>query len=486
MKANPDKDFDELEYSLEEIPYPSPELDQTALKGAAAQEPDSYLVSPLPQFTGKLPSHLDSFDPMPEVVEEEEEEGYEQAYAPAPNCGAAGHPHSCKCASFSMFPDDIQYAEPRASPTRRPSFVARESPSFPATATDRPVLADSFEAVTDTTPSTPSGLSLTAPPNLSVEGRRSRSQSVTVSRTPSRSRPTSRGPTRPVSPSLKPAMIPSSQPRASSSRDPYAPVSAHLSIPQGREGEGLRTRLHDLLQDTGVSSSLPSMSSSRFTSSSPNHHPSAIAREKQALREDLTSRPASPRSGSSDYRLPQESTTDGYSHLLASHPPAHGVSTPMTTPSPNPRTHTGASSSASRAAAELERAQNERRKAEKEEKERRRAEKDMQRGKLDNVYTTPDVDARPRTSSTTSSIQAIQREQYIYGNPNISPNGISVSRHSPSTGGAYSSKPLSSGVSSLRREPSNVSATYQSRGYPTGTGKVSNIMPAAPTTGIYT
>lgn len=249
VPPTPDMDMDP---DMAKTPQPRPlaELDQSKLKEAAVHDPTTYLISPLPQFTGRLPDpvelaeedesrdRLKAKSTAPKALRQEESQKVFQSFVipPTPSskeCGAAGHPYTCDCEEFAIFNEDNQK---RGS--RRPSVA-------------NPVSTPVIEAKMRAPPPTPSGLSYPTPV---MSPGRARSHTIPAHN----SRPPSCVPSRASSP--KPHL-------SGGMRDVYSPASGHSNL-QNRETESLKSRLHDLLQDnTGTSSSLPNMTSSHFPAS---------------------------------------------------------------------------------------------------------------------------------------------------------------------------------------------------------------------------
>ena len=105
-------------------------------------------------------------------------------------------------------------------------------------------------------------------------------------------------------PPSPPKSAPLSQPQpiqhVSSPREGDASFPSRSSLPQNQDGGVLRTRLHDLLRDSGMSSSLPNMSSSHFPPSLTNRDTSTDRISPPPSRSDL--------SGTNKTPLPSSST----------------------------------------------------------------------------------------------------------------------------------------------------------------------------------
>lgn len=320
------------------------------LKGAAVQNPNSYTVSPLPQFTGALNTGMSLFMPLPELEEDDGEDGdddddeVEENADPSEHLkyGLANKTHPGRSESPSH---EFDYGYRRFFPS------STGSPSSPIP----PPGEDYF------TNSPNSDLSRTAP---AKERRRSRPSS-------SSSRPSSTA-----------TSSSADVPRALSSPKPQSPYlgsahdgessRGHVSMPSG-DNDQLRTRLHDLLHDPSLSSSLPNMTPNHFPASlthRDSHHDEGYAPRRTLSEKQITQAGPSP----------GPPFVDHSSHPSMSHVPV---------PNPRPLTSNG-SSSASAAAKALEKAKKE------QERERRRAEKE--RSKVDRDSDRSRTNATPETS----------------------------------------------------------------------------------------
>ncbi|KAL0958970.1 hypothetical protein HGRIS_014282 [Hohenbuehelia grisea] len=347
----------------------------------------NYLISPLPEFTGGLPSSLDGFTALPEVDEELERkiQHYrtlsDEVLDPiASSCGEPNCPLSCQCVPFPLTPTAAQVAS-----TQPPEDPISRGPT-PSTAhlgvLEQPYTTPS-NIVTPIIPNTssrvPSGLSLTRQPD-GLDRRPQRSQSFS-------SRPSSRSRSRP--PSLD-TTRPNSPLRISVSRADTYPFFARETPGQDVE-QRMRSRLHDILQDTTVSSSLPNMSSAhQFMSARHDPVPRSTA--------DISRPPSS--SASSSSRAPPPPPRSAGAVLSSSTlpgPPAR-INIASSVPSPCTTTHVPATAStptatsatqaishASSAALALEKAQRAEKERQKSERERnreeRRADKDRRSDK---------------------------------------------------------------------------------------------------------
>ncbi|KAF4584969.1 hypothetical protein EYR40_001795 [Pleurotus pulmonarius] len=352
------------EYPVPEFPQlPSRDADFDLDLKAKVINPE-YLISPLPEFTGGLPSSLGAFAALPDVDsgdgEPEEEESTDDESLeepPSSSCGAEGCPLNCRCVPFPV---------PAPAMSQR-LVVEKSNPVQDLDSTPGPVRHSFRESLVTEQASTPvvpdrarSGLSLTMPkPYDRSDARSSRTQSFSSQRS-SRSRSGSRPPS---------TKAPASPPTASSSRS-----SLGYSIPprdtNGQEIDHLR-RLHDLLQDTNVSASLPNMSSAHF-----------MANRTDSNRATEISRPPSRSASTSAHSRPlpprpdtQVAVSLSTNPLPISVPPSRtSESSQMTVQRPM------VVSTASSAALALEKAQKERRDAERERlREDRRNEKERDR-----------------------------------------------------------------------------------------------------------
>ncbi|KAF8882122.1 hypothetical protein BD779DRAFT_945372 [Infundibulicybe gibba] len=347
-------------------------FDPMSFKGAAITEEDSFLISPLPEFTGRLPSALDSFAALPEV-DEDIEKKMKNASAYETDKPSSVDPSEAK---------SIIGKEPAIS--RRPTFInyaaQAEISSEPLASAVTPIA---------------SGLTLSMP--KAHESPRSRSSSRGRSL---RSRASSRSPVQTPSP-LKPL---------SAKPSPDVQASSQLNLPQSRDGEILRSRLHDLL-DTAVPSSLPNMSTS---------FPSSFSRDGPTSRDIQVSRPPSRSSSSSSQGQSSMSIPDRSERQPQGVPiPSKGVaiaSSPSPSASISPKYYLAQLqahvpvSHASSAAKALEEAQKAMKAQQKEaERARRRAEREQREVANDNersrmqtppVYAyTPQSNLREHTAA---------------------------------------------------------------------------------------
>lgn len=396
--TTPDMDMD-LDMAKTPQPRPMAELDQTRLQRAAVRDPESYLISPLPQFTGRLPDAValpDEDEPRDKLKaksvatkspRQEESQLAFQSFAlpptpptPSPRkCDAAGHPYTCDCEEFAIFNEDV-----KKPGSRRPSFAD-------------PVSTPAIEAHIKVPPPTPSGESYPTP----MSPGRARSHTIPTH--------TSRPPSRAPSPKLRPS---------GSSRVISSPLSNHSSLQSGGT-ESLKSRLHDLLQDNaGMSSSLPNMSSSHF--------PASLTRETPQLTQkaELSSRPPS-RSGATplQHRVnPLLSPKQGDSERVRNSPQVAASSMAPATPSAPPVPPAPVFSRASNAAMAIEK---ERKEKKEQERERRRLEKEKKRA------TEQEAPARSNSASNSSDVTASTTSisSTSYGRPHASSGRDSTGPH---------------------------------------------------------
>ncbi|KAJ3573494.1 hypothetical protein NP233_g2394 [Leucocoprinus birnbaumii] len=334
----PTPDMD-MEPDLAKTPQPRfvTELDQTKLKEAVVQDPATFLISPLPQFTGQLPEALplpeeddiqDAQHPKPPRREEHSTpfQSFQISSIRPAKCNAPGCPYTCNCQEVNLFSNG------KAGAPRPPITSAFSTPVLPTEA----------KALQNPTPAT----------TVMSPGR---NRSYTI---PSHS-------------SRPPSRAPSPKPRSTGSV--RSPASSHSSL--SNQPESLKSRLHDLLQDnSGISSSLPNMSSSHF--------PASMIRETPHQSPRPESSKASSYSGNTppQHRVnPVLTPNQGDSepsrvsppmvaiHVAPATPSTHSVPTPPPAP---------VISRASNAAMAIEK---ERKEKKEQERERRRAEKDKQR-----------------------------------------------------------------------------------------------------------
>jgi hypothetical protein len=309
-----------------------------------SSDPDSLLISPLPQFTSVLPRSFSDLKPLPDVGN-----NFESLYEEFSPRMSAQPPTFCPRVENSSSPEMSPPAV--SSRNRSASVLESYSDSGYERDTDLPSLSS--------TP--PSAVNQDIPTHRVARSSSRSSGLSTHSQSHSRlaSRPSS--PRRPVLSIQASSRIPSPLERGlSTSVVPPAPVIA---------------RLHELMEVPSVSSSLPNMS---------NHFPSSVTRDSHHSRGLRSSRsPSRSRSTSFNVPTPQghQQSRGLHSDTASSAQPVSIVVKPL---SYDPSSSSGPVSSASTAAMALEKAQREQRerqKAEKEqERERRRV--DRERGEV--------------------------------------------------------------------------------------------------------
>lgn len=348
----PDLDSDS---ELTKTPQPRPfiHFDQSKLKEAAIQDPDTPWIAPLPQFTGSLPTRaLISDDdelhdvihnpPITRVVREEEPDSAFQ--------------------SFAIPPSASPPAAKRRGPTDHSNGVSEDFTLFKDTGLDR-TSSFRFAERPAQTPVVESQMKI--PPHATplMSPGRARSHSIPPQISDMQSRNSSPRPQRN-----------DDVPTAVSS--PTKPITIH-----GRGSDSLR-RLHDLLEDDDVatSSSLPNMSSHLSAPSSREvpHH-ADIPPSRISSHSTTSSTPSqqhrvktllSPRQGDAERgkTLPLSDTI----FVTPSTPSVSLSRTPTQHESPQRSSQTPAFSSASDAAKALEKERKEK------QRERRRLEKSSQ------------------------------------------------------------------------------------------------------------
>ena len=266
-------------------------IDRISLRGAALPDPDHpFLISPLPQFTTPLTtSNNFSFTPvppLPELTDDLEGEDDEATDSEAEHEAAT--------------PIVVQQDLRDTNGLRRLSFLQTDGRS---------------EYMHD------SALSRTGP---YLDHRRARSgsspemytspSSVKVSADASNASPQSPPKSATLSQSQQ------AHQHASSSREGDASFSTRSTLARNPDGGVLRTRLHDILRDSAISSSLPNMSASHFP-------PSFTNREASSGRVS----PLPPRSDSSNTNKTPSSSSDTAVPLI---PQTTGASKPLTGAAP--------------------------------------------------------------------------------------------------------------------------------------------------------
>ncbi|KXN89176.1 hypothetical protein AN958_06103 [Leucoagaricus sp. SymC.cos] len=395
--ATPDMEQDP---DLAKTPQPRfvSELDQSKLKDVVTQDPLSLLISPLPQFTGRLPEAIlpDEDEPQETTTrvkpaskpsrQEQSQIAFQPFEVPSTpsfkKCDAAGHPYTCNCVEFAIFSDAPK------SESRRPPLTSTVSTPIMETKLKSPL-------------STPSVVAST--PLMSPGRNRSHTIPSHGSRPPSRA--------------------PSPKPRTNGSiGDVQNPTPNHSSH-QSRKPESLKSRLHDLLQDNApMSSSLPNMSSSHFPSSLTQESPRQTSTAK-------VSHPSShPGNTPPQHRVnPVLSPAQGDNVRVS--PPTSPAFIPPSTPSAPTTTPTPVISRASNAAQIIEK--------EREDRERRRREKEKKR--------LNEQESLGRSNSVSSTTSASRVSSTNYARSHTHSSRDSNGSYAPSqrhTTSSHSSAPI--------------------------------------------
>ncbi|CAA7257507.1 unnamed protein product [Cyclocybe aegerita] len=437
-----------------------PPVDAQALKGIAIQDPkSSFLISPLPQFTGALPSILDGFTPLPELTEDAEEEDEKSD-------------------------EEDEVSTPDSAQHQRIFQAAQETKPSPSARTS----ADTLPPLrSEMSLPEPSGLSRSAP---YLDHRRARSRSNPSPMASCSHSPSSSNNTPPMS---SPQHLSSYQPSSSRYSSGSSSRDARTSSPRGvqaQDSEVLRTRLHDILRATPTSTSLPTMSSGHFPASLTNRDrgaepPSPPDRQRSRERESRGSPPSRAGPSSASRVAGPSSSTDSVSHLLASHPQPTPHKPPSST-SPNPLVGLRYTT----ASAEAKKLEEERRKKLKEERytleqerlaaEATERERDAYRSKV------------PSTSASTSASQAARWDatSNAYSTPVPSsnagasfPGSASLKRGSSTNNGTYGRS--ASGFPPPQPPPEYASAQQPRYSGSSNSKSRPTVLPSNPT-GIYT
>ena len=337
--------------------------DKKSLRGAALPDPDHpFLISPLPQFTTPLTiSSNFSFTPVPPLPELTDDDEDDDEVADSKSKHEAATP--------IVVPQDLR----GSNGLRRLSFRHTDGRSEQDSALARtgPYL-DHRRARSGSNPEM-----YTSP--LSVK--------VVLADAPDAS---SRSPP-------KSATLSQSQQvqHASSSREGDASLPTRSPLARNPDGGVLRTRLHDILRDSAISSSLPNMSASHFPSSFTNREASSGRVSPLPSRSDSsnTNKTPLPSSSSSDTAVPLPQTVAGNNNK----PPVAGVA-----PNCNFAPRQGFSS----ASTEAKKLEEERRRKLREEKQNSRPEKSS--NDMDREGHMP---KQPSTSTSTQTSNTIQLKQ---------------------------------------------------------------------------
>ena len=263
---------------------PDKKIDRISLRGAALPDPDHpFLISPLPQFTTPLtPSNNFSFTPVPPVPEltDDLEDGDDD-----------DEDTNSESEHEATTPIVVQQDLRGSNGIRRLSFLQTDGRSEHDSALVRtgPYL-DHRRARSGSSPGT-----YTSPSSVNVSADTSNASP----RTPPKSATLSQ------SQQIQPHA-------SSSSREGDASFSSRSPLARNPDGGVLRTRLHDLLRDSAMSSSLPNMSASYFPASFTNRETSSGRVSPLPSRSDSSNTnktPIPPSSSSSDSAIPLPSQT---------------------------------------------------------------------------------------------------------------------------------------------------------------------------------
>jgi hypothetical protein len=394
-------------------------------------DPDHpFLISPLPQFTTPLTtSNNFSFTPvppLPELTDDLEDEDDEAADSEP---------------EHEATPTVVQQDLRDSNGLRRLSFQTdRRSEHDTALARTGPYL-DHRRARSGSSPemyTSPSSVSASA--DASNASPRSPPKSATLSQS-------------------------QQVQHASSSREGDASFSTRTPLARNTDGGVLRTRLHDILRDSAISSSLPNMSASHFP-------PSLTNRETSSGR-------ASPLPPRSDSSTSNTNKTPLLSSSSSDTAPQTGAGKPLTGVAPNfnfaPRQ---GFSSASTEAKKLE---EERKRKMKEESSRlEKSANDMDRES--HMSKQPSSSTSTQTSNNTSSQLTPRREQ-----PSITTTTM-VSNSGPTSftrrGHSFTGRSGSSIVSPTGSKEEHDTFTHQAR-YVSNIGKARGILSSVDPAGIY-
>lgn len=254
-------------------------IDRISLRGAALPDPDHpFLISPLPQFTTPLTTSgsfsLTPVLPLPELTDDIEDENDDETTDSEPQHEATT-------------PTVVQQDLRGSNGHRRLSFLLPDGRSE----------HDSVLARTG--------------PYLDHRRARSGSSPETFTRRSSVSVSADTSNASPRSPPKSATLSQSQQVQhASSSREGDASFPTR-STPRNPDGGVLRTRLHDLLRDSPISSSLPNMSAGHFPISFTNRETSSGRVSPLPHRSDSsnTNKTPLPSSSSSDSAVPLPTQT---------------------------------------------------------------------------------------------------------------------------------------------------------------------------------
>ncbi|GLB40952.1 putative ring finger domain containing protein [Lyophyllum shimeji] len=423
------------------------------LSGAALTDSASFLVSPLPQFTGVFPTSAMNAFPLPDVESDSEtqreEPRYDMPSRSLPDCNARGHPVSCPCVEVPRFPElprSVQQGNrPTASRSRSATMILPHADG-PNRSAPIPIPDPYHDNI-------PNG-------DNDYTSRRSSSR---TRRHSNRSRPQSRGQgSNEASPQQSsPLHIPRSSARThgrtSGTADEIMPSSSTAPVPTTPQPNSYNLknhRLQDLLQDTpvGTSSSLPNMHI---------HSPSSSRRDSYNSREK-------DRSSLSYPTLHPPMLPQDREHRPAPSPePAPSRVNPPAAYDPN-----APLSSASSAAKALERARQEREQAEKAERRGKEKEKERERERERERYNgvregdqyAENSDRHWRKVSNTSSTYSKSQWTDSAGAADRSAQSVSSSSRHPSSRDSGPLHPSTSDYGSRRSTTSSSHSSTRSAG----------------------
>lgn len=371
-----------------------PSIAPEYLRGMALQDDDSFLISPLPQFT-QLPASRDQFVQLPSLAEDGEEEDEDEDEVSTPN--TLDHSEQMHAFSIAKPPPPFNLGGDSSPPP--PKLDSRVKPE-------------------------PSGLSRTAPYS---EHRQQRARSSS-----SPSRPTSRDRSPLSSANGSRTTTPSNEPASSALTT--RPAAARTG--SSPKGEVLRNRLQDILRDGSgsVSASLPNISAAHFPVSLTSRDTHDSEKPPRSTAESAKS---------------SMSPSDHFAQYLAPNAFASGLPnavSPSNVNAPRPGI-----SSASDAAKKFE---EEKRRKHREEKEKQAREREREREQYDRQERQAAKVSSSITSSAgmgASSVQTSSRRDQshnavplLYGppHPNASGSTAPLRRGTPSGGSFSRSGPI--------------------------------------------
>lgn len=273
---------------------PDKKIDKISLRGAALPDPDHpFLISPLPQFTTPLTTSTNflptpaGVPPLPELTDDLEDDEDDDEAADSDSEHEATTP--------IVVQQDLR----GSNGIRRLSFLQTDGRSEydSALARSGPYL-DHRRARSGSTPEMYTSPSVNISADTSKASPRSPPKSATLSQSQQQQQV--------------------QQHASSSSREGDASSFPTRSTPsRNPDGGVLRTRLHDLLRDSPISSSLPNMSASHFPASFTNRETSSGSvsplppPRSDSSNTNKTPLPPLPSSSSSDTAVPLLPQTTG-------------------------------------------------------------------------------------------------------------------------------------------------------------------------------